>query len=101
MKQNRKLLKADLCLVSDTTMISEHLPSINCGMRGLCYMEVKVKGPSRDLHSGHYGGAVANPIQVLCEMISKLIDEDSSEALNALSQVHSKDTEREGVRQSA
>ena len=76
MKQNRKLLKADLCLVSDTTMISEHLPSINCGMRGLCYLEVKVKGPSRDLHSGHYGGAVANPIQVLCEMISKLIDED-------------------------
>lgn len=75
-KDHKKLLKADICLVSDTTMISEKVPSINCGMRGLSYLEVKVIGPNKDLHSGHYGGAVANPIQVLCEMISKLIDED-------------------------
>ena len=65
-KSHKKLLKADICLVSDTTMISEKVPSINCGMRGLSYLEVKVIGPNKDLHSG----------QVLCEMISKLIDED-------------------------
>ena len=75
-KAHRKLLKADICLVSDTTMISEKVPSINCGMRGLSYLEVKVTGPNKDLHSGHYGGAVANPIQVLCEMISSLIGAD-------------------------
>lgn len=75
-KAHRKLLKADICLVSDTTMISDKVPSINCGMRGLSYLEVKVTGPDHDLHSGHYGGSVANPIQVLCEMISKLIDAD-------------------------
>ena len=73
-KAHKKLLDADICLVSDTTMISEKVPSINCGMRGLSYLEVKVTGPNKDLHSGHYGGAVANPIQVLCEMISSLID---------------------------
>jgi acetylornithine deacetylase/succinyl-diaminopimelate desuccinylase-like protein len=75
-KQNKKRLSADVCLVSDTTMISEKVPSINCGMRGLSYLEVKVVGPNKDLHSGHYGGAVANPITVLCEMISTLHDED-------------------------
>lgn len=76
MKKHKALLKADICLVSDTTMISDKVPSINCGMRGLSYLEVKVTGPNKDLHSGHYGGAVANPIQVLCEMISSLIDAD-------------------------
>lgn len=75
-KAHKKLLKADVCLVSDTTMISDKVPSINCGMRGLSYLEVKITGPDKDLHSGHYGGAVANPIQVLCEMISGLIDSD-------------------------
>ena len=75
-KSHKSLLKSDICLVSDTTMISEKVPSINCGMRGLSYLEVKVTGPNKDLHSGHYGGAVANPIQVLCEMISSLIDKD-------------------------
>ena len=75
-KANKELLKADICLVSDTTMISEKVPSINCGMRGLAYLEVKVVGPNKDLHSGHYGGAVANPINVLCDMISSLIDKD-------------------------
>ena len=75
-KANRELLAADVCLVSDTTMISDKVPSINCGMRGLAYLEVKVTGPNKDLHSGHYGGAVANPINVLCDMISSLIDMD-------------------------
>ena len=75
-KKHKRMLKADICLVSDTTMISDKVPSINCGMRGLSYLEVKLIGPNKDLHSGHYGGAVANPIQVLCEMISTLIDRD-------------------------
>lgn len=75
-KANRELLAADICLVSDTTMISDKVPSINCGMRGLAYLEVKVTGPNKDLHSGHYGGAVANPINVLCDMISSLVDAD-------------------------
>ena len=75
-KANKELLAADICLVSDTTMISDKVPSINCGMRGLAYLEVKVTGPNKDLHSGHYGGAVANPINVLCDMISSLIDKD-------------------------
>lgn len=75
-RSHKDLLKADLCLVSDTTMLGENVPSINCGMRGMAYVEVKVTGPNKDLHSGHYGGTVANPIQVLCEMISTLIDAD-------------------------
>lgn len=73
-KENAELLACDEILVSDTTMISEEVPSINCGMRGLAYVEVKVTGPDKDLHSGHYGGAIANPINVLCEMIASLID---------------------------
>ena len=73
---HKEWLAADVILVSDTTMISEKVPSINCGMRGLAYLEVTVTGPNKDLHSGHYGGAVANPIQVLCEMIASLIDAD-------------------------
>ena len=75
-KENKDILGADVCLVSDTTMISDKVPSINCGMRGMAYIEVKVTGPNKDLHSGHYGGAVANPITVLCEMISTLHDAD-------------------------
>ena len=74
MAENKEMLKADICLVSDTTMISDKVPSINCGMRGLSYLEVKVTGPNKDLHSGHYGGAVANPITTLCEMIAGLHD---------------------------
>ena len=81
MKENKGLLKADICLVSDTTMISDKVPSINCGMRGLSYLEVKVTGPNKDLHSGHYGGAVANPITTLCEMIATLHDEDGRVAV--------------------
>ena len=80
-KAHKKLLKADLCLVSDTTMLGEDIPSINCGMRGLSYLEIKVTGPDKDLHSGHFGGTVANPIQVLCEMIASLIGEDGRVAV--------------------
>ena len=73
---HKELLACDIILVSDTTMISAKVPSINCGMRGLAYMEIVVKGPSADLHSGHYGGAVANPANVLCEIVGKLIDKN-------------------------
>ena len=75
-EEHKEMLSASVILVSDTTMISDKVPSINCGMRGLSYLEVKVTGPNKDLHSGHYGGAVANPINVLCDMISSLIDSD-------------------------
>ena len=75
-KTHKKLLACDIILVSDTTMLSDKSPSINCGMRGICYMEVKVTGPKKDLHSGHYGGAVYNPINTLCKMIDSLIDAD-------------------------
>jgi Acetylornithine deacetylase/Succinyl-diaminopimelate desuccinylase and related deacylases len=73
-KAHKKLLACDVILVSDTTMISEKVPSINCGMRGLAYLEVEVTGPDKDLHSGHYGGAINNPINALCTMIDSLID---------------------------
>ena len=78
---NKERLKADIILVSDTTMISEKVPSINCGMRGLAYLEVTVTGPNKDLHSGHYGGAVANPIHELCSLIDSLHDEDGRVAI--------------------
>ena len=74
-KEHKDMLACDIMLVSDTTMISEKVPSINCGMRGLAYVEVEVTGPNKDLHSGHYGGAVENPINALCKMIDQLIDE--------------------------
>ena len=73
---HKKLLASDIILVSDTTMISSRVPSINCGMRGICYMDVTVKGPKKDLHSGHYGGAVYNPINTLCKMVASLVDAD-------------------------
>lgn len=71
-EENKELLKADVILISDTSMISMDTPSITCGLRGLAYMEVKVTGPSHDLHSGLFGGGVANPANVLAEMITKL-----------------------------
>ncbi|MEA2041641.1 MAG: dipeptidase [Bacteroidota bacterium] len=76
MEQNKALLKADVILVADTGMISEDVPSITTGLRGLSYMEVEVTGPNRDLHSGLFGGAVANPINILTDMISSLTDEN-------------------------
>ncbi|WP_226389555.1 dipeptidase [Penaeicola halotolerans] len=74
--ENKEKLKADVILISDTSMISLDTPSVTVGLRGLAYMEVELIGPNRDLHSGTYGGAVANPINVLCEMIAKLKDEN-------------------------
>jgi acetylornithine deacetylase/succinyl-diaminopimelate desuccinylase-like protein len=75
-RANRDRLKADVILISDTSMISNEIPSIATGLRGLSYMEVEVTGPNRDLHSGVYGGAVENPINVLCEMIASLKDKN-------------------------
>lgn len=72
---NKEMLRNDIILVSDTTMIAPDVPSITVGLRGLSYMEVEVTGPNRDLHSGLFGGAVANPVNVLCEMIASLKDE--------------------------
>lgn len=74
---NKEKLKADIVLVSDTSMISMEHPSLETGLRGLAYMEVEVTGPNRDLHSGVYGGAVANPINILCKMIASLHDENN------------------------
>ena len=74
-EQHREMLVADVVLISDTSMISNEDPSITVGLRGMSYMEVEVTGPNRDLHSGMYGGAVANPINVLCQMIASLHDE--------------------------
>ena len=75
-KENVDRLKSDVILISDTAIISNDTPSITVGLRGLSYVEVEVTGPNRDLHSGVYGGAVANPINVLCDMVSALIDGD-------------------------
>jgi acetylornithine deacetylase/succinyl-diaminopimelate desuccinylase-like protein len=75
-KENKAKLKADVILISDTSLISLDTPSITVGLRGLCYMEVEVTGPNRDLHSGVYGGAVANPINVLSEMIASMHDKN-------------------------
>lgn len=76
-KNNREKLKADAILVSDTGMLSNEHPSITTGLRGLSYVEVEVTGPNRDLHSGLYGGAVANPINILAQMIASLQDENN------------------------
>jgi acetylornithine deacetylase/succinyl-diaminopimelate desuccinylase-like protein len=75
-KDNKEKLKADVILISDTAMLGPDTPSIDTGLRGLAYMEVEVTGPNRDLHSGVYGGAVANPINVLCSMIASCHDEN-------------------------
>ena len=75
-EENKELVKGDVILISDTSMISMDTPSITCGLRGLCYMQVEVTGPDHDLHSGLYGGAVANPANVLANLITKLVDEN-------------------------
>ena len=71
---HKELLKADVILVSDTSMLGAELPSLTTGLRGLAYWEIEVTGPNRDLHSGHFGGAVANPINTLCGMLAKVVD---------------------------
>ena len=73
---NKELLKADIILVSDTSMVGEDIPSLTTGLRGLSYWEIEVTGPNRDLHSGHFGGAVANPINTLCRLIADITDTD-------------------------
>lgn len=74
-KEHVDMLKADVILVSDTSMIAPDIPSITTGLRGLAYWQVEVTGPNRDLHSGLFGGTVANPINVLCSMIAEMVDE--------------------------
>lgn len=75
--KHKEMLKADVILVSDTGMIAPDIPSITTGLRGLAYMQVKMTGPNRDLHSGLFGGAVANPINILAQMIASLTDENN------------------------
>ena len=76
-KENKKKLQNDVILISDTGMIAKDVPSITTGLRGLSYVEVEVTGPNRDLHSGLYGGAVANPINILTKMIASLHDDNN------------------------
>jgi len=76
-RENKEMLKADVILVSDTSMIASDIPSITTGLRGLAYWEVEVTGPNRDLHSGLFGGAVANPVNILCSMLAGMLDEDN------------------------
>lgn len=76
LKEHKELLKADVILVSDTSMLGADMPSLTTGLRGLAYWEIEVTGPNRDLHSGHFGGAVANPINTLCSIISQITDAD-------------------------
>ena len=73
-EEHKDLLKCDIILVSDTSMIGKDTPSITTGLRGLAYWEIEVDGPNRDLHSGHFGGAVKNPINALCEMLAQVVD---------------------------
>ena len=76
-EKNKELLKADIILVSDTGLLAQDIPSITVGLRGLSYMEVEVTGPNRDLHSGLFGGAVANPANILAKMIASLTDDNN------------------------
>lgn len=75
-REHTDLLKADVILVSDTSMVGAETPSLTTGLRGLAYWEIEVTGPNRDLHSGHFGGAVANPIHTLCKLMAGITDAD-------------------------
>ena len=75
-EENKELLKSDIILVSDTSMIAPDVPSITTGLRGLAYWQVEVTGPNVDLHSGLFGGAVANPINALSKMIAQTMDDN-------------------------
>ena len=86
--ENKEKLKADVILISDTSILANDTPSISVGLRGLSYVEVEVTGPNKDLHSGVYGGAVGNPINVLCDMISSLMDENNHITIPGLSLIH-------------
>jgi acetylornithine deacetylase/succinyl-diaminopimelate desuccinylase-like protein len=95
-KEHTDLLKADVILISDTAMLSLDTPSMDVGVRGLSYIEVEITGPNRDLHSGVYGGAVANPITILAKMIASLHDENNHIAIPGFYDdvVESSDAER-------
>ncbi len=73
--EHKEMLQADVILLSDTSMVSAETPSLTTGLRGLAYWEIEVTGPNRDLHSGHFGGAVGNPINELCKLIAQVVDE--------------------------
>lgn len=75
-RENKELLRADVMLVSDTSMVGAEMPSITTGLRGLAYWQIEVTGPNHDLHSGIFGGAVANPVNVLCKLIAGMTDAD-------------------------
>lgn len=81
LKKNKKMLDADICVVSDTAMFNKTTPAVTFGLRGLAFVEVWVHGPNRDVHSGSYGGAIANPVNQLCEMIGKLHDKNNKIAI--------------------
>jgi peptidase, M20/M25/M40 family len=74
-QEHKEMLRADVILVSDTSMVGRNTPSLTTGLRGLAYWEIEVTGPNRDLHSGHFGGAVANPINELSKIIAQMVDE--------------------------
>lgn len=80
-RTHKELLEADVILVSDTSMVAADVPSLTTGLRGLAYWEIEVTGPNRDLHSGHFGGAVANPVNVLCRMLASVVGEDGRIAI--------------------
>lgn len=98
-EEHKEMLKNDVILISDTSIIAKDVPSINVGLRGLAYMEVEVVGPNRDLHSGVYGGAVANPINVLCDLIASLQDDNKHITIPGFYDqvVDLSDTEREAM----
>lgn len=76
LEAHKEMLAADIILVSDTSMIGKETPSITTGLRGLAYWQIEVTGPNRDLHSGHFGGAVKNPANALCEMLARIVDKE-------------------------
>jgi len=82
LEKNREMLKSDLAIISDTAQFGKDMPALTYGLRGIAPCEIKVIGPNRDLHSGSYGGAVANPINILCGMIAKLHDNDNRIAVD-------------------
>jgi acetylornithine deacetylase/succinyl-diaminopimelate desuccinylase-like protein len=98
---NKDMLKSDIILVSDTGMIAEDIPSITTGLRGLAYWQVEITGPNRDLHSGLFGGGVANPINVLAKMIASMTDEDNKVVMPGFYDdvLEASDAEREKLNQ--
>ncbi len=99
LEENKSLLQADVILISDTAMLSMDTPSIDVGVRGLSYVEIELTGPNRDLHSGVYGGAVANPITILAQMIASLHDENNHITITGFYDdvVNSTDEERKAM----